>query len=264
MGAVCNGLALAGGFIPYGATFLVFSDYMRPSVRLSAIMKIQSIWIFTHDSIFLGEDGPTHQPVEQLAALRLIPDLHVVRPADALEVAFAWAHAIERKHAPTAFALSRQKVPNLKRAAGFDARVMMQGAYVLSDSASAPDLVLMATGSEVHLAVEAKALLEAAGKHVRVVSAPCVEAFMEQPAQVRAAVLPAGVPVVAIEAGRTTGWHALVGSTGHVIGIDTYGASAPDTVLAEKFGLTAKRVVENITAWERDEKAKKSQQGTRA
>jgi transketolase len=255
MGAICNGLALAGGFIPYGATFLVFSDYMRPSVRLSAIMKIQSIWIFTHDSIFLGEDGPTHQPVEQLAALRLIPDLHVVRPADALEVAFAWAHAITRKHAPTAFVLSRQKLPTLKRREGFEVREMEQGAYVLSDSASAPDLVLIATGSEVHVAIEAKGLLEATGKHVRVVSAPCVEAFLEQAPSVRAAVLPPGIPVVAIEAGRTTGWYALVGSTGHVIGIDTYGASAPDTVLADKFGLTAKRVFENITAWQQGKRA---------
>jgi transketolase len=254
MGAVCNGLALAGGFIPYGATFLVFSDYMRPSVRLSAIMNLPCIWIYTHDSIFLGEDGPTHQPIEHLAALRLIPNLHVVRPADALEVAFAWSHALGRKHAPTAFALTRQKVPNLARPEGFVPSDMEKGAYVLADAPGA-DIVLLATGSEVHVCVQVQAALAKDGRKVRVVSVPCLEAFLEQPAAVREKVLPRGARLVALEAGVTHLWKGIVGENGLVIGLDHYGRSAPDKVLAEKFGLTSAKVHARITEWLLNSKA---------
>lgn len=248
MGAICNGLALAGGFVPYGATFLVFSDYMRPSVRLSAIMNLQCVWIFTHDSIFLGEDGPTHQPVEHLAALRLIPNLHVVRPADALEVAFAWAHALSRTQAPTAFALSRQKVPNLLRSTGFSLEAMQAGAYTLVD-ADDPELVFVASGSEVQLAVQVGEEYTRQGRRVRVVSAPCLEAFLERPRAEQEALFPSTARVVAIEAGVTQGWKAFVGERGRVIGIDTFGRSAPDKVLADKFGFTKARIVEQLASW---------------
>jgi transketolase len=247
MGAICNGMALFGGFIPYGATFLVFSDYMRPSVRLSALGEIQAIWIWTHDSIFVGEDGPTHQPIEHVASLRLIPNLAVVRPADGLEVAAAWTLALTRKDAPTAFALTRQKLPVLARPEGFDPKTMLRGAYVLAEATGgAPDLVLIATGSEVGLAVGAREALEKKGKKVRVVSAPCLEVFDAQDAAYRASVLPKGVKTVSIEAGRTDGWHKYVGDGGITIGIDRYGASAPDTVLAKEYGLTVDAVVARI------------------
>ena len=249
MGGVVNALALAGGFVPFGATFLVFSDYMRGSVRLSALGKLQTLWIFTHDSIFLGEDGPTHQPIEHVWALRLIPGLAVVRPADAMETAAAWAIALARTSAPTAFSLTRQKVPALKRAEGFDPRAILRGAYILEEATGgAPELVLIATGSEVGLAVGARAALEAEGRRVRVVSAPCLEVFAEQESAYRYAVLPAGAKLASIEAGSTTPWRAWVGRDGLAIGIDTYGASAPDTVLAEKYGLTVAQVTARLRA----------------
>lgn len=248
MGAICNGLALYGGFVPYGSTFLMFSDYMRPSVRLSALARQPCVWIFTHDSVLLGEDGPTHQPVEHFWALRIIPNLDVVRPADATEVAAAWAMALGRTDGPTAFALTRQKVPNLERDAGFDPRQILRGAYVLREATGGkPDVVLIATGSEVHLAVAAREPLEKAGRHVRVVSAPCLERFERQDAAYRAAVLPEGVRRVSIEAGRTPPWLGIVGAGGLAIGIDRFGASAPDHVLAEKFGLTVPAVVQRIS-----------------
>jgi transketolase len=250
MGAVCNGLALAGGVIPYGATFLVFSDYMRPSIRLSALGELQCLWIFTHDSVFLGEDGPTHQPVEHVWALRLIPNLAVVRPADALECAAAWTIALSRKKAPTAFSLTRQKVPAIKRDASFDPKSALRGAYVAQEATGGtPDLVLVATGSEVHLAVGARERLEKAGRKVRVVSAPCLEVFAEQDAGYRASVLPRGVRRVSIEAGATTPWAAWIGEDGLAIGIDRFGASAPDKVLAEKLGFTVDAVTERIQSW---------------
>ncbi len=252
MGAVCNALALAGGFIPYGATFLIFSDYMRPAVRLSALMKQQCLWIYTHDSIFLGEDGPTHQSIEQLWALRLIPGLHVVRPADGMETAAAWALALRRKDGPTAFALTRQKVPTIARDAGFDPKSMLRGAYVVQEAKGGPaDLVIVATGSELQLAVGAKAKLEAAGRKVRVVSGLCLEAFAEQDAAYRESVLPRGVRKVSIEAGCTAPWLGLLGEGGVAIGLDHYGASAPASVLAEKFGFTVDAVVARVTAADR-------------
>jgi transketolase len=250
MGAICNGMALFGGFIPYGATFLIFSDYMRPSVRLSALMEQQALWIYTHDSIFLGEDGPTHQPVEQLWALRMIPNLFVLRPADTLEVAAAWTIALERRHGPSAFALSRQKVPNLKRDAGFDPKSALKGLYTVQEAAGGkPDLVIVATGSELALATGAKERLEKAGRKVRVVSALCIEQFAKQEAAYKEALLPRGVKKVSIEAGRTDPWRALLGEDTLSIGIDHYGASAPDKVLAQKFGLTVDAVSEQIQGW---------------
>ena len=250
MGAVCNGLALSGGFVPYGATFLVFSDYMRPSVRLSALGELPCIWIFTHDSVFLGEDGPTHQPIEHVWALRLIPNLAVVRPADALETAAAWAIALGRRRAPTAFALTRQKVPAVPRDAGFDPKSVLRGAYVAKEATGgAPDLVLVATGSEVQLAIGARERLEKAGRKVRVVSAPCLEVFDAQDQAYRDAVLPPGVRRASIEAGVTAPWRSVVGESGLTIGIDRYGASAPDKILAQNLGLTVDAVTEKIAAW---------------
>ncbi|MBX3213206.1 MAG: transketolase [Labilithrix sp.] len=250
MGSVCNGLALSGGIIPYGATFLVFSDYMRPSIRLSALGEMQCIWIFTHDSIFLGEDGPTHQPIEQLWALREIPNLAVVRPADALETAAAWSVALSRRSAPTAFALTRQKVPALKRDEGWDPKDALRGAYVAQEATGGkPDVVIIATGSEVQLAVGARERLEKAGKKVRVVSAPCLEVFEKEDAAYRDSVIPPGSRRVSIEAGITLPWRRWVGDDGLTIGIDHFGASAPDKVLGEKFGFTVDSVTERIQSW---------------
>jgi transketolase len=250
MGAVCNGMALTGGLIPFGATFLIFSDYMRPSIRLSALMEQQCVWVFTHDSIFLGEDGPTHQSIEQLWALRLIPHLHVVRPADAFECAAAWALAMAYRNGPTAFALSRQKLPRIPRDAGLDPRDALRGTYIVQEAPGGkPDVIIVATGSELHLAVGAKARLDAEGKKVRVVSAMCLEPFAQQDAAYREKVLPRGVRKVSIEAGRTPPWTSIVGEDGLAIGIDRFGASAPDKILAEKFGLTVDAVTARIKAW---------------
>ncbi len=259
MGAILNGLVLTGGFIPYGATFLIFSDYQRPSVRLSALMGQQCLWIYTHDSVFLGEDGPTHQPVEHLWALRLIPNLAVVRPADGLEVAAAWTIALTRKNAPTAFALSRQKLPTIKRDAAFDARNMLKGAYVVQEasglapanggSGGKPDMIIVATGSELHLATGAREKLEQKGKKVRVVSVLSFAEFAKQDGAYHDAVLPHGVPSVSVEAGRTGPWLSILGLDGLAIGIDHFGASAPDKVIAEKFGLTVDAVTAKIETW---------------
>ena len=250
MGSVCNGMALYGGVIPYGATFLIFSDYMRPSVRLSALMETQCLWIYTHDSIMLGEDGPTHQPIEQLWALRLIPNVFVVRPADALETAAAWALSMHRTKGPTAFALTRQKLPAIKRDANFDPKSALRGCYIAQEATGGkPDLVLVASGSELHLAVGARERLEKAGRKVRVVSALCLEQFAKEDAAYRESVLPKGAKKASIEAGRTSPWCSLIGSDGLAIGIDTFGASAPDKVLAEKFGLTVDAVTQKLEAW---------------
>ncbi len=243
MGSIQNGLAQTGGFVPFGATFLVFSDYMRPAVRLAALGKLHTIYVWTHDSVLLGEDGPTHQPVEQLSSLRLIPGLHVFRPADALETAAAWAHAATRRDGPTGLVLTRQKVPPLSRPAGFDPAVVLRGGYVLRRPAGTPELVLLATGSEVHLAVDAAEALAAEGRRCQVVSLPCLELFDAQPRAWRDEVLPRGVRRLSIEAGRTEPWLRWVGEDGAAIGIDHFGASAPENVLAEKFGLTTAAVV---------------------
>jgi transketolase len=247
MGAIANGLALSGFFVPFGSTFLIFSDYMRPAVRLAALMQQQVVFVYTHDSVFLGEDGPTHQPIEQIAALRLIPNLDVVRPADGLECAAAWTHAALRRDGPTALVLSRQKLPLLERAPDFDPELALRGAYLLSDSQD-PDVVLIATGSEVHVAQAASALLAAKGMRPRVVSAPCWEAFLRRPAAERRALLPSGVLRVALEAGRGVGWLGAVGDSGVVISIDRFGASAPWERIAEELGFTADKVANIILA----------------
>jgi transketolase len=248
MGAIMNGLAISGAFIPFGSTFLVFSDYMRPTIRLAALSHLQSIFVFTHDSLYLGEDGPTHQPVEQLWALRLIPNVDVVRPADARECAAAWTHALERSEGPTVLSLTRQNVPVLARPEGFDDALMLRGGYVLSDDES-PTVVLVATGAEVSLAAAAKPLLEARGERVRVVSMPCVEAFGRQDANYREAVLPAELPKVAIELGVTTPWRAIVGQDGLCIGHDAFGASAPAKVIAEQLGFVPEAVAATVRAY---------------
>ena len=248
MGAVMNGMALYGCFIPYGATFLVFSDYCRPAIRLSALMKQQAIYIFTHDSFFVGEDGPTHQPIEHVASLRMIPDLQVIRPADGLETALAWQAALEKKDGPTVLVLTRQKLPVIDRGSASSDDIR-KGGYVVSTPAGKPDAVIMASGSEVHVAVEAAAKLAKDGIAIRVVSVPCLENFMAQSADYRSHVLPAGIPRVAFEAGRGESWGRLIGCDGLFIGIEHFGASAPDKVLAEKFGFTAPQVAEKVRAF---------------
>ncbi len=248
MGAVCVGLAATGGFIPFGATFLVFSDYMRPPIRLAALSKLRAVFVFTHDSVLLGEDGPTHQPVEQLAALRLIPNLHVFRPADLVECAAAWTHAVSRADGPTAIVLSRQKVPPLPRPATFDAKVTQRGGYVVV-AKDAPTVCLLATGSEVGVMVEVGKRLDAAGQQAQVVSLPCLEIFAAQDRAYRASVLPQGVRRVSLEAGRTDGWYRWVGDRGLALGVDRFGASAPDKILAEQYGLTAPLVATRVTEW---------------
>jgi transketolase len=248
MGAVMNGLAMSGAFIPFGSTFLVFSDYMRPTIRIAALSHLQSIFVFTHDSLYLGEDGPTHQPVEHLWSLRLIPNVDVVRPADARECAAAWTHALERSKGPTVLSLTRQNVPPLARPAGFDDALMLKGGYVLSD-ADGPTVVLVATGAEVSLALDAKRLLEAKGERVRVVSMPCVEAFSRQDAAYRDQVLPRDVAKVSIELGVTTPWRAIVGADGLCIGHDGFGHSAPAKVIAAELGFVPEAVAATVRAY---------------
>ncbi|MCU0596459.1 MAG: transketolase [Desulfobacterota bacterium] len=246
MGAILNGMALHGGLLPYGGTFLIFSDYMRPAIRLAALMHLRVLYVFTHDSIGLGEDGPTHQPVEQLAALRAIPNLIVLRPCDASETAEAWRFAMRHKEGPVALVLTRQGVPNLDRSVYRPAAGLHRGAYGLAGPAKGkPDLLLIASGSEVHLAIEAARKLEQKGVSSGLVSMPSWELFDQQPESYRRETLPPEIKSrVAIEAGRTPGWWRYVGEKGDVVGIDHFGASAPYKILYEKFGLTADRVVE--------------------
>jgi transketolase len=241
MGSVVNGMAYHGGIIPFGATFMVFSDYMRPPLRLAALSHLGSIWVFTHDSIGVGEDGPTHQPIEQMAALRAIPNLVALRPADANEVREAWKLAVENRHRTTALVLTRQNLPTLDRAVYAPAEGLKRGAYVLADLGQGqPQVILMASGSEVGLIVEAGQRLAAKGVPVRLVSFPSWELFAEQDSAYQDAVLPPGITArLAVEAGISMGWHRWVGSKGRVLGIDRYGASAPASTVFEKLGLTA-------------------------
>jgi transketolase len=241
MGAIVNGMALHGGVFPYGATFLIFSDYMRPALRLSALMNVPSMFIFTHDSIGLGEDGPTHQPVEQLMSLRAIPRLATFRPADANETAASWRAALQRR-GPSAFALSRQNLPVLGDIQAIESGVP-RGAYVVSEAEGDMDVVLLGTGSEVHLAIAAQAALRERGVGARVVSMPSWELWHEQDADYRASVLPPGVPVLAVEAGAAMGWREVVGDTGAVIGLDRFGESAPGEVVIDKLGFNVDNVV---------------------
>ena len=242
MGTVMNGLALHGGFIPYGGTFLVFSDYARNAIRLSALMKQRVIWVLTHDSIGVGEDGPTHQPVEHVSSLRLIPDLLVWRPCDAVETAVAWKKAIESA-APSCMVLTRQGLASQTRTPSQIADIA-RGGYILQDCAGTPELILLATGSEVELAMNAAAELTAKGHKVRVVSMPCTELFDAQPADYREAVLPKNVRArLAVEAASADGWWKYVGLDGAIVGMTTFGASAPGNVLFEHFGFTTEHVV---------------------
>jgi transketolase len=241
MAAIMNGLALHGGFLPYGGTFLVFSDYARNACRMAALMKQRVVYVFTHDSIGLGEDGPTHQPVEHVASLRLIPNMCVWRPCDTIETAAAWGYAVVRTDGPTSLVLTRQALAPMPRSPDQLASIA-RGGYVLVDCEGAPECVLIATGSEVALAVDAAKQLAAEGRRVRVVSMPCTSLFDAQDPAYRAEVLPAGVPKVAIEAGVRDGWYRYVGTEGAVVGMDTFGASAPAKKLFEHFGFTAANV----------------------
>ena len=247
MGAIANGLAYDGLHIPFSGTFLIFSDYMRPPVRLAALSKLQSIYVWTHDSIFLGEDGPTHQPIEQLTALRAIPGLHVVRPADGLETAAAWAHALERKDGPTAIVLTRQKVSKLARASA-DPAQLFRGGYLVQDAPGAT-VTVIATGSEVGTAQAALQLLAAKGVQARLVSMPCLACFEAQPQAYRDEVVPPSHRVAVVEAARGLEWWRLAGKDGLVVGIDRFGASAPEKALADEFRFTPQQVAERIQGW---------------
>ncbi len=247
MGAMANGISLYGLFVPFTATFLTFSDYMRPAIRLAALTGTQVVHVFTHDSVFLGEDGPTHQSVEHVAALRLIPNVDVWRPADAVECAAAWSAALVRRDGPTELILSRQKVAALP---GVRAEEVARGGYVLvREAGGAPEVVFLATGSETGVAVEAAKILSDQGKRVRVVSLPCLEVFSRQEKSYRDSVLPSAGRRVSVEAGRTSNWAGWVRDDGLSIGVDTFGHSAPAQVIAEKLGLTGPQVAATVAEW---------------
>jgi transketolase len=248
MGAAMNGMAVHGGIIPYGGTFLVFSDYMRPSIRIAALMGAHVIYVFTHDSIGLGEDGPTHQPVEHLSALRAMPNLTVIRPADANEVREAWLVALERS-GPVALVLSRQKLPVIDRSRFAPAKYLRKGAYILADGPqSSPELIIIATGSEVHLALQAWEALTAEGRAVRIVNMPSWELFEEQDEAYKADVLPPAVRRrLVIEAGVPHGWHRYA-LGGDIMGIEGYGASAPGEVVMDKYGFNLENVLRRARA----------------
>jgi transketolase len=248
MGAILNGIVLHRGFIPYGGTFLIFSDYMRPSIRLAALTHLRPIYVFTHDSIGLGEDGPTHQPIEHLAALRAIPNMTVIRPADATEVVEAWRAAVVHQGGPVALVLTRQKVPVVDRAKYAPATGLSRGGYVLADAPGGkPEIVLLGTGSEVDLVLGAYEKLKADGRQPRAVSMPCVEYFAKQPSDYRDAVLPPGVPRLAVEAAAPQSWYRWVGERGAILGIERFGASAPYQRIYQELGLTVERVVETAS-----------------
>jgi transketolase len=250
MAAISNGLATFNGIIPFSATFLIFSDYMRPAIRLAALMKLQSIYVFTHDSIALGEDGPTHQPIEQLASLRAIPQLIVIRPADANETAVAWKIAIETRHNPVALVLTRQKVPTLDRKQFSSAEGLRRGAYILADAPKGkPAIILIASGSEVSLIVAAKQKLEAKNISVRLVSMPSWELFLAQPQKYRDAVFPPSITTrLAVEAGVSQGWERFVGNHGGTISIECFGASAPGPIVMQKYGFTVENICKRASA----------------
>ena len=245
MAAICNGLALHGGTIPYASTFLVFYDYMRPAVRLSALMRLRVVWVFTHDSIGVGEDGPTHQPIEHVFGLRSVPNMTVIRPADAAEAVEAWRVALANTDGPTAMVLTRQNVPSIDRSAGAPASELARGAYIVWEPEGTPDVILMATGSEVSIALDAARMLLDHGIAARVVSMPSWELFEKQSQEYRDRVLPPELARrVSVEAGSTLGWERYVGMNGRTIGIDHFGKSAPGGELFRRFGITAESVVE--------------------
>ncbi len=248
MSAIMNGIALHGGLIPFGATFLMFSEYARNALRMASLMKIRSIFVYTHDSIGLGEDGPTHQPVEQIATLRLIPGIQVWRPCDAVETTVSWKAAFERQHGPSILVFSRQNLPHIPRTQA-QIEAISRGGYVLSDSEGKPDAIIIATGSEVELALKAAEQLTAAGKKIRVVSMPSTNIFDAQDAAYRESVLPSAVTKrVAVEAGVTDGWWKYVGTNGKIVGLDRFGESAPAGQLFKEFGFTVENVVKNVEA----------------
>jgi transketolase len=247
MAGVMNGLALHGGYLPIGSTFLVFSDYMRPSIRLAALMKQRVGFVFTHDSLMVGEDGPTHQPVEHVSALRLIPNLHVWRPADGPEVAAAWTAVLSRKDGPVAMSLTRQGLPALERPKDFENADLMCGSHVIWEPDEAVKAVVIATGSEVGTTLEAAKQLAKKGHPLRVVSMPCAEVFLAQPQSYREQVLPAGLPVLAVELGRPEFWCQFTGRLDRVLGQSDFGKSAPYKVLAEEFGWTAEKIAERLS-----------------
>jgi transketolase len=247
MAAALNGLALHGGIIPYGGTFMVFSDYSRPAIRLGALMGVRAIHVLTHDSIGLGEDGPTHQPVEHLAALRAIPNLLVFRPADTVEAMEAWKIALKAKTMPSAMCLSRQKTPAVRVVAS-DENLTARGAYEIKAANGEAKVTLFGTGTELALALKAAETLEAEGTPTRVVSVPCFELFEQQDAAYQASVIGRGTVRVAIEAAIKQGWERFIGEDGAFIGMSSFGASAPAEILYEKFGITADAVVEAARA----------------
>jgi transketolase len=249
MGAIVNGMALHGGVIPYGSTFLIFSDYLKPSLRVAALMGVHSLFVFTHDSIAVGEDGPTHQPVEQLVSMRAIPEFTVIRPADANETAEAWKVAITRK-SPIALILTRQNVPTLDREKFAAAKGLAKGAYILSDCQGEPDILLIASGSEVTLAVNAQERLASEkGIKARVISMPSWELFSEQSQEYRDSVLPPRIQTrLAIEAGSRYGWAEWVGSQGDIISVDRFGSSAPGGEVMKRYGFTVENVMERAEA----------------
>ena len=251
MGAMMNGMALHGGVVPFGGTFLVFTDYCRPAIRLSALMGTQVVWVMTHDSIFLGEDGPTHQPIEHVMSLRAMPNLRVIRPADGTETAYAWRMALSHT-GPTVLSLSRQGLPELERDPAGDSagENVLRGGYTVWQGGGEPDVILMATGSEVGVTLAAGQALHKDGRAVRVVSLPCWEVFLEQEQAYRDAVLPPGCGQrVSVEAGVTFGWERFTGDLGIQIGIDRFGASAPAEDLARDYGLTTEAIVERVRAY---------------
>jgi len=250
MAAALNGMALHGGVIPYGGTFLVFSDYNKPAIRIAALSKIPSLFVFTHDSIGLGEDGPTHQPVEHLAAMRAIPNVHVMRPADANEVSYCWKSAIKRSDGPSLMVLTRQALPTMDRTKFGKASGSENGAYIIKkEQADSPDVILIATGSEVYLALLASDILEESDIAVRVVSAPSLELFEIQSHEYKESVLPSGIKNrVSIEAGSTFGWHKWVGSDGLTIGVDDFGISAPYEQVFDHFGITPEKIAQRTAA----------------
>jgi transketolase len=248
MSGIMNGIALHGGFIPYGGTFLIFSEYARNAVRMAALMKVHSLFVYTHDSIGLGEDGPTHQAVEQIATLRLIPRMSLWRPCDAVESAVAWKCAIERKQGPSCLIFSRQNVPHQVRTAEQISNIQ-RGAYVLVDCEGVPQALIIGTGSEVSLAVNAAKQLKEDGLRVRVVSMPSMDVFDAQDPAYRENVLPSRVTVrVAIEAGLQDSWYKYVGTSGKIIGVNTFGESAPAPEVYKHFGVTVDNVVKAVKA----------------
>ncbi|MCB0340324.1 MAG: transketolase, partial [Bdellovibrionales bacterium] len=248
MGAVANGLAYSGDWIPYTATFLVFSDYMRPSIRLAALSHLKVLFIFTHESFWVGEDGPTHQPIEHIWSLRMIPNLYVFRPADRIETAMCYFGALSRNNGPSTLLFTRQNLTPIPRSENFNPDEILKGGYVVRDNGSST-ITFVATGSEVATALAAAELLLEHGVNARVVSMPCLELFNEQSPEYRAKVLPADQRIVTLEAGSTLGWRELARDSGLCLGIDHFGASAPGEILAEKFGFVPEKVTERVLEW---------------